>query len=200
MQKLIEELLLLETGVILFSGPSNCGKTQIVKAIAKERGDSLIVSAEQLIDSIIYQIQAVGNINPSTFFVGHSCVCIEDIDWYRGRSNTLWECSRIINHFAEKALVIVTGVDLTDRMSLLLTNISQYDLYEYNESNNWICTKQKRIPPIFLNRSKLLKLANDTGISAAKLNELLELMNGKSDEEKEKIAMQIICKLESDIS
>ena len=199
MHEFVEQILSYECGTIILSAPTNCGKTQIVKTIATMRDGAIVISAEQLIDSIIYQIQDVGNVNPSTFFVGYSCICIEDIDWYRGHANTLFECARIINHLAENALVIVTGIDLIDRMSLLLTNISQYDLYEYNESNNWICTKQKRIPPIFLNRNKLLKLANDKGISAAKLNELVEPMSGKSEEEKEAIAIQIIRKLENDI-
>ena len=50
----------------------------------------------------------------------------------------------------------------------------------------------EKLPAIYENRAKLLRLSLDMKISAVELNELVTPMNGKSEEEKEEIAKQLI--------
>ena len=51
------------------------------------------------------------------------------------------------------------------------------------------------LPEIYKNRSKLLRLSLDKGLSASELNQLVDSMDGKSEEEKESIAAELILKL-----
>ena len=53
----------------------------------------------------------------------------------------------------------------------------------------------KKLPTIYENRAKLLRLSLDMKISAAELNELVTPMEGKSEEEKEEIAKQLFQEL-----
>lgn len=50
----------------------------------------------------------------------------------------------------------------------------------------------EKLPAIYENRAKLLRLSLDMKISAVELNELVTPMKGKSEEEKEEIAKQLI--------
>ena len=52
--------------------------------------------------------------------------------------------------------------------------------------------KMEKLPAIYENRAKLLRLSLDMKISAVELNELVTPMKGKSEEEKEEIAKQLI--------
>ena len=56
--------------------------------------------------------------------------------------------------------------------------------------------RMKKIPAIYENRAKLLRLSLDMKISAAKFNELVTPMEGKSEEEKEEIAKQLLQELQ----
>ena len=68
------------------------------------RTGTIIVSAEQLVDEIVLQIQANGQTTPATFFAGYQCVCIEDVDWYYQREYTQFELARIISRVAAQIL------------------------------------------------------------------------------------------------
>ena len=54
----------------------------------------------------------------------------------------------------------------------------------------------EKLPAIYENRTKLLRLTLDMKISAAELNELVTPMEGKSEDEKEEIAKRLIRRLE----
>lgn len=55
----------------------------------------------------------------------------------------------------------------------------------------------EKLPAIYENRAKLLRLSLDMKISAAEFNELVAPMETKSEEEKEKIAKQLFQELQS---
>ena len=55
----------------------------------------------------------------------------------------------------------------------------------------------EKLPAIYENRAKLLRLSLDMKISAAEFNELVTPMEGKSEEEKEEIAKQLFQELQS---
>ena len=53
----------------------------------------------------------------------------------------------------------------------------------------------KKLPTIYENRAKLLRLSLDMKMSAAELNKLVTPMEGKTEEEKEEIAKQLFQEL-----
>ena len=55
----------------------------------------------------------------------------------------------------------------------------------------------EKLPAIYENRAKLLRLSLDIKMSAAEFNELVTPMEGKSEEEKEEIAKQLLQELQS---
>ena len=55
---------------------------------------------------------------------------------------------------------------------------------------------KQKLPEIYKNRSKLLRLSLDLGLSASEIHRLVHPMDGKSEEEKEAIAAELIKKLE----
>lgn len=50
----------------------------------------------------------------------------------------------------------------------------------------------EQIPAIYQNRNRLLKIANDLQIPSSVLYQLTKSMRGKTEEEKEEIAKQLI--------
>ena len=55
----------------------------------------------------------------------------------------------------------------------------------------------EKLPAIYENRAKILRLSLDIKMSAAEFNELVTPMEGKSEEEKEEIAKQLFQELQS---
>ena len=56
---------------------------------------------------------------------------------------------------------------------------------------------KQELPEIYKNRSKLLRLSLDLGLSASEIHRLVHPMDGKSEEEKEAIAAELILQLEA---
>ena len=56
---------------------------------------------------------------------------------------------------------------------------------------------KQKLPEIYRNRSQLLKVSLEKGLSAATLNKMVEPMRGKTEEEKEALAAELIKKLEA---
>lgn len=195
MQKLELQLLSQERGVIFLSAPTNSGKTTLIRTIKQNRAGVIVVSAEQVADRIIQQLNDAGWEKPETFFVGCPCVCIEDVDWYHHREYTQSALARVLSRVAERALVIATGIDLKNRVPNLLSAL-EYDLYEKtDDTSDWKLREQKRVPEIYQNRRRLLRVAVDKKIPAADLHQLVMPMTGKTEEEKEEIAAQILQQL-----
>ena len=57
---------------------------------------------------------------------------------------------------------------------------------------------KQKLPEIYKNRAHLLRLCLDLGLSAAEINQLVTPMEGKTEEEKEAIAANLIRLLTSE--
>ena len=55
---------------------------------------------------------------------------------------------------------------------------------------------KQKLPEKYINRSKLLKLSLDKGLSAATLLQMVTPMQGKTEGEKEAMAMELVKELE----
>jgi hypothetical protein len=61
------------------------------------------------------------------------------LDWYKGREYTQYEFAAVLSQFAESALVIVTGVDLKNRLAKMFSRLSQYTYFEKKDANgDWL--------------------------------------------------------------
>lgn len=137
MQKLLEILEKQGRGLVFLSGPSNCGKTQLIKALEKRRGETVVLTGEQLIGELAQQLRTAGQ--PKLTPPACSCLCIEDLDWYGGREQTEYVLAELLSGWAQKQLVIVTGIQLRNRMGYLFSRLEEFAYYEKNETfGQWL--------------------------------------------------------------
>ena len=135
---MLNKLLAKEKGLVFLSAPTNCGKTTIIKEIVQRKEKAIAISSEQLTDAILQKLQE-DKTELLTDYAQHPCICVEDLDWYKGRENTQNEFAAVLSKFAESALVIVTGVDLKNRLARMFSGLNQYTYFEKKDANSdWL--------------------------------------------------------------
>ena len=135
---MLNKLLVMERGLVFLSAPTNGGKTTIIKEITKRKEKAIAISSEQLTDAILQKLED-DKTDLLTDYAQHQCICVEDLDWYKGCEYTQYEFAAVLSQFAESALVIVTGVDLKERLAKLFSRLNQYTYFEKKDANSeWL--------------------------------------------------------------
>ena len=135
---MLNKLLVMERGLVFLSAPTNGGKSTIIKEITKRKEKAIAISSEQLTDAIIQKLKE-DKTDLLTDYAQHRCICVEDLDWYKGREYTQYEFAAVLSQFAESALVIVTGVDLKERLAKMFSRLNQYAYFEKKDANgDWL--------------------------------------------------------------
>ena len=135
---MLNKLLVMERGLVFLSAPTNGGKTTIIKEITKRKEKTIAISSEQLTEAILQKLKE-DKTDLLTDYAQHRCICVEDLDWYKGREYMQYEFAAVLSQFAERALVIVTGVDLKERLAKMFSRLNQYTYFEKKDANgDWL--------------------------------------------------------------
>ena len=124
------------SGIILIEGPSACGKTYLLKKLRDTSPRQVrLVSYETISDTMTANMQD-HRYDPQALADSFSSevLCIEDIDFLRGKEHTQMEFAFLINNLSEHNLVILTGINLSARLPLLFSFLSDYSYYRYDRS------------------------------------------------------------------
>ena len=162
---LIAKLDQKKNGVAILSGPSNCGKTMLLKEMrCHTRTPMFIYTCEQIADSILAVAHAGKIADGVPVFKNHplnTIMAIEDVDiYFAGRPDTRNLLYRNMLHLAESCLVILTGIDLEIKMPDLFDYFPKVDFhcamndqtefwdlyYENGEKTNKFHIRSKPIP------------------------------------------------------
>ena len=139
MEKLLNELTERKDGLVFLSAPTNGGKTTLLRALQEKRGDVKTMSAEAFCEAVIQPIKEMGNQSLMDALEGYGCICVEDLDWHRGKEYTQYEFANRLKALSQKALVIVTGVELKARLPHLFAKLQTYTYYKKDEAETaWI--------------------------------------------------------------
>ena len=121
---LMEHLLIAlrdrERGCVLLDGPSGCGKTTFLRRLESESQRKVyLFSYRDVVDEILRTEAAC-----ERYLLEQSCVncviCIENVDYLRGKEATQKYLAEMVRVTAEKHLVILTGYCLRTRTPMLL--------------------------------------------------------------------------------
>ena len=135
---MLNKLLAMERGLVFLSAPTKGGKTTAIKEITKRKEKAIAISSEQLADAILQKLKE-DKTDLLTDYAKHRCICVEDLDWYKGCEYTQYEFASVLSEFAENALVIVTGVDLKNRLAKIFSRLNQYAYFEKKDANgDWL--------------------------------------------------------------
>ena len=135
---MLNKLLTIERGLVFLSAPTNGGKTATIKEITKRKEKAIAISGEKLTDAILQKLKE-DKTDLLTDYAQYQCICVEDLDWYKGREHTQYEFAAALSQFAESALVIVTGVDLKNRLAKMFSRLNQYTYFEKKDANgDWL--------------------------------------------------------------
>ena len=130
--EVIETLRHRGNGIVVLSGPSNAGKTTLLSHLrCRTKTPMMIYSYQDAVDSIVAQAKAHRWDEGIPFFDNHragAILAIEDIDFLRGKESTRHELYAQVKQLSTKSLVILTGVDVEDRM---------WDLFQYLPEADW---------------------------------------------------------------
>ena len=138
MEAIVNKLAAQKNGVVFLSAPTNGGKTTIVREISDKKENAAVITSEEFLEAVIQPLKEKGNAERLNALTEYCCICIEDIDWYRGGEYTQVEFASTLTKLAEKALVIVTGIELKKRMPKMISHITHFDYYEKaNAADAW---------------------------------------------------------------
>lgn len=111
--------------VVLLDGPTGCGKTRMMKRLMNEGGRKTELFAEdRFIRTLMDCTLSNGRHTIAEAVDGYEIVCIDDADLMRGTTGTQEYTAQILSDIAQKALVILAGIQLCERIKTLIGNIT----------------------------------------------------------------------------
>lgn len=114
--------------VIILDGPSGCGKSRILRGhIINEH--KLILSEEEF-RTILLECFYDANLI-KVIFLDFDIVCIEDVDFMKGKMVTQVFAAEVINKLTESTRIILTGIDIKARTPALLGGLEVYKYYKF---------------------------------------------------------------------
>ena len=127
-----------KSGIILIEGPSACGKTYLLKKLRDTSPREVrLVSYETIADTMTANM--IGHrYDPKALVESFSSevLCIEDVDFLKGKEHTQMEFAFLANSLSENNLVILTGIRLSSRVPFLFSFLCDYSYYRYERSEN----------------------------------------------------------------
>ena len=126
-----------KSGTILIEGPSACGKTYLLKKLRDTSPRQVrLLSYETVVDTMIENMKNhTYNPNAMADTFSSDVLCIEDIDFLKGKDHTQMEVAFLVNNISENNLVIITGINLKSRVPSLFSFLCDYSYYRYDRSN-----------------------------------------------------------------
>ena len=117
-QELSEILAETKYGIIYIEGPSACGKTYLLKQLRSSSDKEVrIYSYEKVVMEIMDCI--ISKDRNSHDYIANlkaPVVCVEDVDFLKGKEQTQLEFSMLAFKLSLEGLVIFTGIDLYERV------------------------------------------------------------------------------------
>ena len=137
--EVVQRLLDMERGVAFLSAPSGGGKTAILHKLQKLRPGCKVISSETFIMGVVEDILKKGTVEPVPQ-EQDLVLCIEDLDWYKGREATQQALALWFAQLRESGVVIVTGIDLENRLPALFRELkADYGFVRKSLAHPWEC-------------------------------------------------------------
>ncbi len=121
--EIIRKILAKPQGIFIIDGPSGCGKTRLAHKIANQTDDVKIVSAEKVVIEIVKKAREGASIKSVIDLFKCKILCIEDVDFEKGKPCTQRAIANIANHIAEDAIVIFNGIHIEKRVPELVSHL-----------------------------------------------------------------------------
>ncbi len=117
-----------EKGIFVFDGPSGSGKTQLLNGVLAKCEKAKRLSHETFTENLLAAVYEPQNVDEAiekaaNIFEPFGSIGVEDIDFQGGRPITLNYIARVSNLLAQKALIIFTGIDVQERVPMLVDNL-----------------------------------------------------------------------------
>ena len=133
----------LHRGIYLISGKSGSGKTRLIKESFSLRSNAKIFSHREFIEIIMFIIKTPPNKADSRIINSEDILCelfrhikyiiIEDIDYLHGKPTTLEILATVfLKLTACGTFIIITGIDLEERMEVLLKQVNEYYVVNFD--------------------------------------------------------------------
>ena len=125
--------------VAILDGPSGCGKTHILRLIRESNAEKTVtvMSARDIMDELLpWIVERRGDARSYAHsFADTEVLCIEDTDMsLLGKEATQCEISEMVQSFAKHGMVILTGIDVKEKVPVLYDNLASLaDVYTFTE-------------------------------------------------------------------
>ena len=138
-RRLFSFALQKKNGVVLLEGPSGCGITALMQELVQEAEFPLFLTSQELVELLLSAIKKEGFIADAidravAILEEFGLVIIEDFDMQKGKEATLETIGKLVKRLSQNAVVLFTGIRLSERVPALLEQV-HIDL--------WIKVKEK---------------------------------------------------------
>ena len=120
----------------VISGHSGAGKTKLVNELFSSQDNAIIMTSEKVIDDFMFFLRRLNNSSDAIKVLFNRLInvkyyIIEDIDFLEGKSMIMEFMASLFNKLIENGtVVLITGIDVKNRVSTLLQRVSLYSLIE----------------------------------------------------------------------
>lgn len=130
-EKNIKDYILSKNrGIILLDASSRSGKSLIVRSLHLTMPKSIVTSGETFYDTLIESCKNAKDVSAIyDHLTDYKCLFIEDFDFYGGRPKTESVFAEIFNRIALQLLIVITGIDIRQKMPYMLKSLENYDYY-----------------------------------------------------------------------
>ena len=118
-EELQQHLLLQRCGCVLLDGYSGCGKTQLLRSLKHLSHRPVHLFSYQDIVEVIVKTRVHCTPFLLELDVENCIICIEDIDFLRGKDATQEYLSQMINLAARQHLILITGNGVLEKLPKL---------------------------------------------------------------------------------
>lgn len=112
--------------IIFIDGPSNCGKTNMLKNLKACVYNTIMVSGENFYSTIIKNIEYE---NPFELDRETEFLVIEDLDYFGGRPRTEKFMAHILSLLSNDVVVVVSGINIQRKMESLMKHLHRYEYF-----------------------------------------------------------------------